>query len=65
MISVSTRKSPRISCRITVTAHWLEWQWPDPILREPFQLKDGYVMVPDKPGEGIEWDEKAVAKFGH
>jgi len=24
---------------------------------------DGNLMVPDKPGHGIEWNEKAVAKF--
>ena len=36
-----------------------------PLLKdvEPFQLKDGHLIVPDKPGQGIEWDEKAVAKF--
>ena len=34
------------------------------MLSEPFHLKDGHLMVPDKPGQGIEWNEKAVAKFG-
>lgn len=32
-------------------------------MSEPFQLKDGYLLVPDKPGQGIEWNEKAVAGF--
>jgi len=50
--------------RVTDTAHWLEWQdWADPILSEPFAIQEGHLMVPDKPGQGIEWDEKAVAKF--
>jgi mandelate racemase len=66
-IPMSTHLYPEIAAhlmRVTDTAHWLEWQdWADPILAEPFQLKDGYLMVPDKPGQGIEWDEKAVAKF--
>jgi mandelate racemase len=66
-IPMSTHLYPEMSAhlmRVTDTAHWLEWQnWADPILAEPFQLKDGYLMVPDKPGQGIEWDEKAVAKF--
>ena len=66
-IPMSTHLYPEISShfmRVTETAHWLEWQdWADPILTEPFQLKDANIIVPDKPGQGIEWDEKAVAKF--
>ena len=66
-IPMSTHLYPEIAAhlmRVTDTAHWLEWQdWADPILSEPFQLKDGYLMVPDKPGQGIEWNEKAVAEF--
>jgi mandelate racemase len=66
-IPMSTHLYPEMAAhlmRVTDTAHWLEWQdWADPILSEPFQLKDGYLMVPDKPGQGIGWDEKAVAKF--
>jgi len=64
---MSTHLYPEIAAhlmRVTDTAHWLEWQdWADPILREPFALKDGQLMVPDRPGQGIEWDEKAGAKF--
>jgi hypothetical protein len=33
--------------RVTETAHWLEWQdWADPILREPFALQDGQLLIP-------------------
>jgi mandelate racemase len=50
--------------RVTETAHWLEWQdWAYPVLVEPFRLKDGCLVVPDKPGVGIEWDENNVGKF--
>jgi mandelate racemase len=50
--------------RVTDTAHWLEWQdWADPILAEPFQRKNGHLIIPDRPGQGISWDEKAVAKY--
>ena len=66
-IPMSTHLYPEISAhvmRVTDTARWLEWQdWADLILTEPFQLKDGNIIVPDKPGQGIEWDEKAVAKY--
>jgi mandelate racemase len=66
-IPMSTHLYPEIAAhlmRVTDTAHWLEWQdWADPILREPFELEDGHLVVPDRPGQGIEWDEPAVAKF--
>jgi mandelate racemase len=50
--------------RITETAHWLEWQdWANPVLAEPFELKNGHLLVPDRPGCGIEWNEAAVRRF--
>jgi mandelate racemase len=66
-IPMSTHLYPEVAAhlmRVTDTAHWLEWQdWADPILEEPFERKDGYLFVPDRPGQGIAWDEKAVARF--
>lgn len=66
-IPMSTHLYPEISAhlmRVTETAHWLEWQdWADPILREPFSVENGMLIVPDRPGQGIEWDEQAVAKY--
>ena len=66
-IPMSTHLYPEIAAhlmRVTETAHWLEWQdWADPILREPFAVKDGRVLIPDRPGQGIEWDEAAVARY--
>jgi mandelate racemase len=66
-IPMSTHLYPEIAAhlmRVTDTAHWLEWQdWADPILSEPFPIKDGHLMVPDKPGHGIDWNEKAIARF--
>ncbi len=64
---VSSHLYPEFSAhllRVTETAHWLEWQdWADPILAEPFPVKDGMVMIPDRPGAGIEWNEAAVTRF--
>ena len=66
-IPMSTHLYPEIAAhlmRVTETAHWLEWQdWADPILAEPFPLEDGHLVVPDRPGQGIAWNEKAVAKY--
>ncbi|MFS8934051.1 enolase C-terminal domain-like protein [Cupriavidus taiwanensis] len=66
-IPVSTHLYPEVCAhlmRITETAHWLEWQdWAYPVLREPFALADGHLVVPDRPGSGIEWDESVVKRF--
>jgi mandelate racemase len=66
-IPMSTHLYPEAAAhlmRVTDTAHWLEWQdWADPILEAPFELRDGQLTVPDRPGIGIAWNEKAVARY--
>ena len=66
-IEVSTHLYPEVCghlMRITETAHWLEWQdWANPILAEPFEVKHGRLIVPERPGCGIAWDEKAVKRY--
>jgi galactonate dehydratase len=38
----------------------------DGYLKEPFQVRDGYIDLPTKPGLGIELDHEALAdKIGH
>lgn len=68
-IEVSTHLYPEFSAhlmRVTETAHWLEWQdWANPVLAEPFSLANGELLVPDRPGCGIEWDEDAVRRFAY
>jgi mandelate racemase len=66
-IEVSTHLYPEVSAhlmRATETAHWLEWQdWADPVLAEPFRVEDGRLAIPDRPGNGIAWDEAAVERY--
>ncbi len=66
-IPMSTHLYPEFAAhlmRATETAHWLEWQdWADPILAEPFRLRDGTLEIPDRPGAGIAWNEPAVARY--
>jgi mandelate racemase len=68
-VEVSTHLYPEVAAhlmRVTETAHWLEWQdWANPILKEPFRVIDGQLVVPDRAGCGIEWDEDAVARFAY
>jgi mandelate racemase len=48
--------------RVTETAHWLEWQdWANPVLQQPYQMKDGVLEIPDRPGIGLDWNEQVVA----
>jgi mandelate racemase len=66
-VEVSTHLYPEVCAhlmRITETAHWLEWQdWANPILAEPFEVRYSRIVVPDRPGSGIEWDENAVKRY--
>ena len=54
---MSTHLYPEVAAhvmRVTETAHWLEWQdWADPILHEPFDVDNGNLVIPDRPGVGI------------
>jgi mandelate racemase len=49
---------------VTPTAHWLEYMdWASALVEEPLRIADGHATVPDRPGCGIVWDPKAVAKY--
>jgi mandelate racemase len=64
---MSSHLYPEVSghlLRVTPTGQWLEWQdWAHPVLARPFQVRDGRLYLPDIPGNGLEWDEDAVAHF--
>ena len=66
-IQMSTHLYPEVSAhlmRAMPTAHWPEWQdWADPILKEPFEIKDGYIHPPDRPSNGIAWNEQAIKRY--
>jgi len=64
---VSSHLFPEVSAHLlaaTPGRHWLEYvDWANPILQEPIQIVDGMAIVPTRPGNGICWDDAAVAKF--
>ncbi len=66
-IEMSTHLFAEVSAHlmcVTPTAHWLEYvDWADAVLQEPLKIKDGHVLTSEQPGSGIQWDEKAVAKY--
>ncbi len=61
---VSTHLYPEVAAhvmRVTETAHWLEWQdWAEPILQQPYEVKDSKLHVPSRPGLGLDWNEDVV-----
>lgn len=63
-VPISTHLYPEVAAhvmRVTETAHWLEWQdWADPVLMRPYRVREGMLHIPDEPGLGLEWDERAV-----
>jgi mandelate racemase len=49
---------------VTPTCHWLEYvDWAAPILQQPLVIKNGHAKIPDRPGNGLEWDEEAVKRW--
>lgn len=66
---LSSHLYPEVSAhllRASESADWLEYRdWGNPLIAQPFELADGHVTVPDRPGNGIEWDEAAVAKYAY
>jgi len=50
--------------RASETADWLEWNdWAAPFLAEPQEVREGYAIVKDAPGNGLAWNEAALKKY--
>jgi mandelate racemase len=48
---------------VTPTALYVEYlDHAGPILTQPARVEDGFVVTPDRPGSGLEWDEDAVQR---
>ena len=43
-----------------IDTHWI-WQDGQRITKQPYEIVDGYLTVPDAPGLGVELDDDAVA----
>ncbi|GAB5470292.1 MAG: enolase C-terminal domain-like protein [Rhodospirillales bacterium] len=49
---------------VTPTRHWVEFvDWAEPIRAERVRRGQGTVIVEEKPGFGLEWDEGAIARY--
>jgi mandelate racemase len=48
----------------TPTGHWLEYvDWADAILEEPLEIRDGYAVIPDRPGTGLIWNVAVINRL--
>ncbi|MNC96066.1 Mandelate racemase [compost metagenome] len=64
---MSSHLYPEVSAHLlaaTPTAHWLEYvDWANAIVVDPLRVVDGHAVLPDRPGNGLEWNEDAVRRF--
>jgi mandelate racemase len=66
-MKMSSHLYPEVSAHllaVTPTAHWLEYvDWANAILAEPLRIENGFAVVAEGPGNGLDWDRDAVRKY--
>lgn len=66
-IEMSSHLYPEVSAHLlaaTPTAHWLEYvDWAGAVLAEPLRIVDGHAVAPDRPGNGLAWNDEAVRRY--
>jgi len=66
-MAMSSHLFPEVSAHLlsaTPTAHWLEWvDWADAIVEEPLRIIDGEAVTPDRSGNGLRWNARAVERY--
>ena len=66
-IKMSSHLFPEVSAHLlaaTPTCHFLEYMdWANVLLQQPLVIADGHAVVPQRPGNGLVWDEDAVKHY--
>jgi mandelate racemase len=66
-IKMSSHLFPEVSAHLlaaTPTAHYLEYvDWADSLVQEPLRIVDGHAIIPQRPGNGLVWDQEKVARL--
>ena len=66
-LPMSNHLWPEVSARllcVTPTAHWLEYaDWWNAVLQEPLEIHNGVAVVDDRPGSGLQWNEKNIQNY--
>jgi mandelate racemase len=64
---LSSHLWPEVSAHllaVTPTCDWLEYvDWAAPVLQEPISIVAGSAQIPDRPGNGMQWDARAVERL--
>ena len=64
---MSSHLFPEVSAHLlcdTPTCHFLEYvDWANVLLQEPLAIVDGHAVTPERPGNGMVWDEEAVEHY--
>ncbi len=66
-MKMSSHLYPEVSVHLlaaTPTAHWLEYvDWGNAIVEQPLRIAGGNAIIPDRPGNGLEWNADAVRRL--
>ena len=66
-VPMSSHLFPEVSAHLlaaTPTCHYLEYvDWADVLLEEPLRIRDGHAVISERPGNGMVWNEGAVARY--
>ena len=66
-LPMSSHLFPEVSAHLlcaTPTCHFLEYvDWANVLLQEPLAIVDGHAVTPERPGNGMIWDEEAVERY--
>ncbi len=66
-VPMSSHLFPEVSAHLlaaTPTCQFLEYvDWANVLLREPLEIADGHALIPERPGNGMVWDDGAVARY--
>jgi len=64
---MSSHLFPEVSAHLlaaTPTRHYLEYvDWANVLLRETLKIENGHAVIPQRPGNGMIWDDEAVARY--
>jgi mandelate racemase len=66
-VPMSSHLFPEVSAHLlaaTPTCHFLEYvDWANVLVQEPLVIAGGRAIVPERPGNGLVWDEDAVKRL--
>jgi mandelate racemase len=66
-VPMSSHLFPEVSAHLlaaTPTCQFLEYvDWANALLQEPLVISDGRAVIPERPGNGMLWNDDAVARY--